>query len=205
MNLKLLLNGFLATVLLFIYVESSAQDSTSTQRKGVDIFITQSPKIIISLDNTVDNKCYGDSKGAINITPKGGFPPYKYYWSHGATTQDVADLAAGFYKVAVYDGYSCSDTLTVEVKQPEPLKGEVMNTKDILCYGYNQGMIDIEVSGGVAPYTYLWSTGDTTEDVSGFSSHSIRKSKASLLYSKTNNVEAVRRLLGHKNISATSS
>ena len=44
-----------------------------------------------------------------------------------------------------------------------------------------------------------------TEDVSGFSSHSIRKSKASLLYSKTNNVEAVRRLLGHKNISATSS
>ena len=44
-----------------------------------------------------------------------------------------------------------------------------------------------------------------TEDVSGFSSHSIRKSKASLLYSKTNNVEAVRRLLGHKSISATSS
>ena len=44
-----------------------------------------------------------------------------------------------------------------------------------------------------------------TEDVSGYSSHSIRKSKASLLYSKTNNVEAVRRLLGHKSISATSS
>ena len=44
-----------------------------------------------------------------------------------------------------------------------------------------------------------------TEDVSGYSSHSIRKSKASVLYSKTNNVEAVRRLLGHKSISATSS
>ncbi|WP_258099171.1 OmpA family protein [Marinoscillum pacificum] len=186
MNLKLLLNGFLATVLLFIYVESSAQDSTSTQRKGVDIFITQSPKIIISLDNTVDNKCYGDSKGAINITPKGGFPPYKYYWSHGATTQDVADLAAGFYKVAVYDGYSCSDTLTVEVKQPEPLKGEVMNTKDILCYGYNQGMIDIEVSGGVAPYTYSWSNGATTQDL-----QDVKSGEYSVLITDANNCQDI--------------
>ena len=43
------------------------------------------------------------------------------------------------------------------------------------------------------------------EDVSVFSSHSMRKTKASFLYSKTNNVEAVRRLLGHNSCTATSS
>ena len=43
------------------------------------------------------------------------------------------------------------------------------------------------------------------EDVSSYSSHSMRKTKASHLYSVTNNVEAVRRLLGHQSITATSS
>ena len=42
------------------------------------------------------------------------------------------------------------------------------------------------------------------EDVAAFSSHSMRKTKASVLYSKTNNVEAVRRLLGHSSCDATS-
>ena len=44
-----------------------------------------------------------------------------------------------------------------------------------------------------------------TEDVSAFSSHSMRKTKASVLYKRTNNVEAVRRLLGHQSVTATSS
>ena len=41
------------------------------------------------------------------------------------------------------------------------------------------------------------------EDVSEYSTHSIRKSKSSFLFSKTQNVEIVRRLLGHANSSAT--
>ena len=43
------------------------------------------------------------------------------------------------------------------------------------------------------------------EDVSVFSSHSLRKTKASVLYNRTHNVEAVRRLLGHQSCAATSS
>ena len=113
---KNLLKVTAVTALLLSSLILSAQDTTSVQqKKGVDIFITQSPKIIINLDGTVDNGCYGDSNGAINITPSGGFPPYNYFWSHGATTQDVADLPAGRYRVAVYDGFSCSDTLTIEI------------------------------------------------------------------------------------------
>ena len=43
------------------------------------------------------------------------------------------------------------------------------------------------------------------EDTSNFSTHSMRKTLASHIYSKTNNVEAVRRLLGHQSVTATSS
>ena len=43
------------------------------------------------------------------------------------------------------------------------------------------------------------------DDVSSYSTHSMRKTLASHIYSKTNNVEAVRRLLGHQSVTATSS
>ncbi len=171
MRLNTNLKIFISLMLFLGISELYAQDTTSVgQQKGVDIFITQSPKIIIELDGTVDNSCYGESKGAINITPSGGFPPYNYFWSHGATTQDVADLAAGQYRVAVYDGYSCSDTLTIEIKQPEELVAEVVEVNDILCYGYNQGRVDIEVSGGAEPYVFSWSNGAKTEDLEGVTS-----------------------------------
>jgi sugar lactone lactonase YvrE len=38
------------------------------------------------------------------------------------------------------------------------------NITHVSCYGAPEGAIDISVSGGVAPYTYLWSDGSTTPD-----------------------------------------
>ena len=43
------------------------------------------------------------------------------------------------------------------------------------------------------------------EDVSEYSTHSMRKTKASVIYNKTKNVDAVRRLLGQSSVTATSS
>ena len=42
------------------------------------------------------------------------------------------------------------------------------------------------------------------EDTSNFSTHSMRKTKASVIYDKTKNVDAVRRLLGQSSVTATS-
>ena len=38
---------------------------------------------------------------------------------------------------------------------------------DVLCFGESTGSIDLSVSGGIAPYTYLWSTGEVTQDING--------------------------------------
>ena len=42
------------------------------------------------------------------------------------------------------------------------------------------------------------------EDVSDYSTHSVRKTKSSVIYDKTKNVDAVRRLLGQSSVTATS-
>jgi outer membrane protein OmpA-like peptidoglycan-associated protein len=154
-------------------VPGLSQDKPVQKEKtGVSIIITQSPKIIVKVAAITNNNCFGESKGAINIEPSGGFPPYRYHWTHGDSTQDIAGLKAGKYRVAVYDGFSCSDTLDLEVTEPPKLDGKVIKTTDILCYGYNNGEIELSVTGGKAPYAYNWSNGNKTEDLKGVTSGS---------------------------------
>lgn len=164
-------------LLFFIFLCQSeialGQETPQQQQEkktGINIIVTQSPKIIVEIEAVTHNVCNGESKGAINISASGGYPPYKYYWAHGDTTQDVASLKAGLYKVAVYDNFSCSDTVEVEIKEPAALEANIESVKDILCYGYNHGEVDISVSGGKAPYSYSWNNGDTTQDLSNVNS-----------------------------------
>ena len=65
--------------------------------------ITQTTPVVAKVNSVLHVSCNGDKKGAINIMVSGGLPPYSYQWSNGATTQDVAGLAAGVYKVNIKD------------------------------------------------------------------------------------------------------
>jgi len=108
------------------------------------------------------------TNGAINITPSGGSAPYTYTWSNGATTQNIAGLAVGTYTVTVNDvpGCSTTDTYTVTDTCSNPLNATT-NVTNVTCNGLADGSVDLSVSGGNAPYSFLWSTGATTEDISG--------------------------------------
>jgi outer membrane protein OmpA-like peptidoglycan-associated protein len=184
---KYLLFGILCLSLATLSSEVQAQEQPKDKKTtGVNIMITQSPKIIVKLEGVRQNACNGESKGAINISAHGGYPPYKYYWSNSDTTQDVAGLRAGLYSVAVYDGFSCSDTLQVEITEPARLVGKVTSVKDILCYGYDNGEIDISVIGGTPPYKYRWSEGTVTEDLKG-----VNSGRYSVLITDANNCQEI--------------
>jgi hypothetical protein len=95
-------------------------------------------------------------------------------WSNGATTQNINNLAAGSYSVTVTDAYGCIQTgaFTVGTQSATiTLNTSVVNVK---CNGESSGSINLVVSGGTAPYTYLWSNGATTEDITNLTAGTIQ-------------------------------
>jgi hypothetical protein len=109
--------------------------------------------------------CVDDASGAINVTVSGGTPPYTFLWSNGVTTEDLNALTSGLYKLTVTDANGCTATLTVNVsKKTFQVTSEIVKP---LCYGDSTGSITLTPSGGVEPYTYEWSTGETGNSITG--------------------------------------
>ncbi|GIV33390.1 MAG: hypothetical protein KatS3mg031_0925 [Chitinophagales bacterium] len=110
--------------------------------------------------------CSYASDGAIDLTVFGGTEPYSFQWTSGQTTEDVSGLPAGNDTVTVTDANGCMATVIIVVPGPDSLvlSGTVSHES---AQGANDGAIDLTVSGGVAPYTYAWSSGQTSEDVQG--------------------------------------
>jgi hypothetical protein len=107
------------------------------------------------------------SNGSINITVSGGTAPYTFVWSNGATTdEDIQNLAPGSYKVIVTDANGCKGELTYTLRENNTLRLNA-TVKQTSCLDDASGAIDLIVTGGTGPYTYTWSNGQTTEDLSG--------------------------------------
>ncbi|HRY33015.1 MAG TPA: dockerin type I domain-containing protein [Bacteroidales bacterium] len=108
--------------------------------------------------------CHGGNDGFIDITATGGFPPYSFAWSNGATSEDLQDLMEGYYSVTVTDSVGCTVSQFFLITQPESIlaNGSVTN---VSCFGLQNGSIVLSTTGGTPPYSYLWNTGALTDDL----------------------------------------
>lgn len=108
--------------------------------------------------------CFGESNGSIDIEVSGGTPDYT--WSNGFITEDLQNVPAGIYSVTIVDGI-CETVLSdLEISSPTLQETTLATVHQVNCAGGSNGAIDINNSGGRAPYTYLWSNNKTTEDIS---------------------------------------
>jgi hypothetical protein len=151
-------------------------DANGCSTASLPVTITQpATAVSVALTSKTDVLCFGASTGAINITASGGVGPYTYAWTGtgvNATAEDQAGLAAGNYSVIVTDANGCSTaSLPVAITQPAtPVSVSLTSQTNVLCYGASTGAINITASGGVGPYTYVWTgTGvnATAEDQTG--------------------------------------
>jgi gliding motility-associated-like protein len=112
----------------------------------------------------------GATDGSSTANATGGNTPYTYSWntSPAQTTQTATGLGAGTYTVTITDATGCSATATCVVNEPPFCFTVTLTPTHIKCFGQNNGSITSTVSaGGTTPYSYNWSNGATTPNISG--------------------------------------
>jgi hypothetical protein len=127
------------------------------------VIITQ-PAALTTTNTQVNAICYGTATGSINLTVTGGITPYTYVWTATAggivpagqaNNQNLNGLLEGTYSVAVTDANGCTVNESVTITQPADLA--TTNTQvNATCYGTSTGSINLTVTGGITPYTYVW-------------------------------------------------
>ncbi len=116
--------------------------------------------------------CYGLSDGSATVTIN--VPgTYKIIWSDGtvvpsttALTHTIPNRPAGYYDVQVINiSNGCSAFDIFNITQPNLLTAGHTST-DVKCFGLSTAGINLTVAGGTTLYSFLWSNGATSEDLS---------------------------------------
>ncbi len=136
----------------------------------------------LSIDSVVAQNvegCYGDNDGTIDIYASGGVLNYMYSINQGDSYYDnggsFTNLTPGNYYVTIYDANLCPaywyDTPlnwdTVTITQPSKVRISAVQTTNISCYGYDDGIINITASGGTGTLHYSIDDGGTYPDITG--------------------------------------
>lgn len=126
--------------------------------------VTEPSLLIVNLSKH-DLSCAGSDDGSIQATVSGGVTPYRYQWSTSVTTDSISHLISGFYSLTVTDANNCTAYASSFINEANPI---VLNAdiQDLLCNSDNSGSIDLSIVGGISPYSYTWSNGGATEDIS---------------------------------------
>ena len=130
------------------------------------ITITQPAMLSLANFSTVNATC-SQSNGSAQVTPTGGVTPYSYLWNNGIVTNQISNVTAGTYTVTVTDFSGCSKILNIGVPLANGPVISLASKTNVSCNGGNDGSIDVTISGGSSPYSYVWSNTALTQDVTG--------------------------------------
>ncbi len=102
----------------------------------------------------------GNGFASVSYKAPGGTPPYTYSWSpSGGTNMTATGLSAGTYTLTITDNNGCVTTASATITQPNGMNVTLTVTKEAICAV--GGSDSVFVSGGIPPYTYTWSDGNT--------------------------------------------
>ena len=134
------------------------------------------PSTTVTANTTIT--CNGLNEGDAMVIVNGGTPPYTYSWvdfpslTPISSSSTVTGLAAGIYKVSVQDASPapngpCQIVHFITITEPAILSVSISETQSIGCFGDSDGIISATASGGTTQYAYSWSSGLTTNDITG--------------------------------------
>jgi hypothetical protein len=132
----------------------------------VDVELT-SPSEPLTISQITNNmSCFGIPTGEAQLDVSGGTAPYTYNWSSGHVTSYAEELLAGTYEVEVTDSRSCQVSETIVIEENSEIISNI-STQEVSCFNGSDGFALIsETNGGTGFYTYIWSNGFNTPNIS---------------------------------------
>ena len=116
--------------------------------------------------NGYNISCFGYNDGALLGIANGGVPNYTYFWNSIQSNDSITGLVAGNYELTIYDQNNCTVNSFITLIQPDSLFMDLIAYTDTCSKGV--GRAEANVFGGVTPYLYTWSDGNTIPIISDF-------------------------------------
>jgi len=126
-------------------------------------FMPQPAKLNLTFTK-LNASCNSGDDGWAEAHVTGGTAPYMYDWTNGDSTAKIENITTNNYFVMITDAKGCTVQGSIFVGDPKGIF-TTETIKNPTCYGGNDGSIQLNVTGGNLPYTYLWNTGATTKDL----------------------------------------
>jgi PKD repeat protein len=166
----------------YLWNDPNAQDSSTVTNLAAGIYYAtvtdnigcastfavsiSNPSPIVVAANSSPSTC-GSSTGSATIAiTSGGTSPFTYLWTNGGTNSSATGLHFGLYSVTVADLNGCNSTSNVSISESNSATITLGTVTNPTCHGDSNGALNITIAGGTAPYTYLWSNGVTTQNLS---------------------------------------
>jgi gliding motility-associated-like protein len=132
---------------------------------GPPITLTEPP--VVTINAQVQSESCADAKdGRIELTLTGGTPPYTLTWEHGDRDAVAGELGAGTYRVRVTDQAGCSQVAEYRLLPVPPLSLLTTTTLQATQVPLQiSALLQAQVAGGTPPYTYRWSTGQSSPQI----------------------------------------
>lgn len=111
--------------------------------------------------NSGQGTCINASDGVVSVEVLGGTQPYRYYWSNGSTNDTLFNVPSGTYSLRIFDRNGCTyfSSFTATSSPPISITPTIQYCSSIYA---NDGGISLNISGGVQPYSLIWTPGGMT-------------------------------------------
>lgn len=141
------------------FISKSIDPICPNDTDQVHITYNPVPSVLLA-NNTIS--CYGDQI-TLNTQVASGTEPFNYLWSTGQSNSSIL-VGSGSYSVTVSDSKGCTALANKTITEPS-LLSMILSSTDVSSIGGTDGTATIIASDGTAPYSYLWSTGQTTSTI----------------------------------------
>jgi GEVED domain/Secretion system C-terminal sorting domain/SprB repeat len=152
----------LTTSGVYTFTVTDANNCQATVTK-----LIQAASVSMGFSNTITHATCSNNNGSIALVIIGGVPPITTTVNGVATPAIVSNLAAGVYTIVATSATGCTISNLVTISNTTSLNTSFTKTNTTCSTANGAITANVLNNSGTPPYSYLWSTGDTTKTIIG--------------------------------------